>query len=354
MKKNLLVTLASKDYIDQAKQLFSSVYWNAGWKGDYMLLAHEIPEKELKWFRDKGILVKKCKPLYDQEIGVKEARHPVVASKFYLFTPEFGKWKNIVFLEGDIIVRASLDELTNLHGFYATDVLDKCRFYNQFSKNNKKLYKKIKKKYNLRRRTFNTGVIAFSSDIIRDNSFDKLNKLFIKYGEMSRFGEEGIINLFFYKKWKKLPQVYNFWNYAMPYLCNLDPKRMGGIILHFVSCKDTGKKPWNPENFFYEEWKNNLEKADYINLDHIQVAKKWKKFKIYKYEIYLNVRYLLSRILHIIKKFLIFSSQRLFWWFKYAFIILPNKSLGKIGQFLKNKNPSLYFFLKRKIKKNAE
>ena len=47
MKKNLLVTLADENYIDRAKQLFSSVYFNAGWKGDYMLLAHEIPEEKL-------------------------------------------------------------------------------------------------------------------------------------------------------------------------------------------------------------------------------------------------------------------------------------------------------------------
>ena len=67
MKKDLLVTLADENFLDQAKQLFSSVYWNAGWKGDYMLLAHEIPESKLKWFRDKGILVKKCKSVCDRE-----------------------------------------------------------------------------------------------------------------------------------------------------------------------------------------------------------------------------------------------------------------------------------------------
>ena len=41
-----MVTLADENYIDQAKQLFSSVYWNSGWKGDYMLLAHNIPESK--------------------------------------------------------------------------------------------------------------------------------------------------------------------------------------------------------------------------------------------------------------------------------------------------------------------
>ena len=86
MKQNLLVTLADKNYIQQARQLFSSVYWNAGWNGDYMLLSHGIPDDELKWFTDKGILVKKCQPLHDKSIGL--GYDPIVLDKFYLFTPE--------------------------------------------------------------------------------------------------------------------------------------------------------------------------------------------------------------------------------------------------------------------------
>jgi hypothetical protein len=62
-KDSVIVTLADKNYVDQAKQLFSSVYWNAGWKGDYLLLSSGIPEEELKWFRNKGIIVYECKPL---------------------------------------------------------------------------------------------------------------------------------------------------------------------------------------------------------------------------------------------------------------------------------------------------
>ena len=66
MKGNLLVTLADETYIDQAKQLFSSVYWNARWKGDYMLLSHNIPNEKLNWFKNKGILIKKCKSIYNK------------------------------------------------------------------------------------------------------------------------------------------------------------------------------------------------------------------------------------------------------------------------------------------------
>ena len=103
--QNLLVTLADKNYILQAKQLFSSVYHNAGWKGDYMLLACEIPEDELTWFKEKGILIKYCKPLLDDTRSIGSA-------KFYLFTKEFKEWDKIIYLDSDIIVRASLDELT--------------------------------------------------------------------------------------------------------------------------------------------------------------------------------------------------------------------------------------------------
>src|SRR3989344_202987 len=118
MKHNtsVLVTLADEGFVDQAKQLFSGVYWNAGWRGDYLLLAHGIPERKLQWFRDKGILIRKCRPLYKKRIGWAPVNH---TSKFYLFTPYFKKWKQVVFLDADIIVRASLDELTKVRGFHA-------------------------------------------------------------------------------------------------------------------------------------------------------------------------------------------------------------------------------------------
>jgi hypothetical protein len=55
-ERHLLATLADEAFLDQARQLFSSVYWKARWRGDYLLLAHEIPEGKLAWFRERGIL----------------------------------------------------------------------------------------------------------------------------------------------------------------------------------------------------------------------------------------------------------------------------------------------------------
>ena len=166
MKSSLLVTLADKKYIDQAKQLFSGAYFNAGWQGDYMLLAHDIPDKDLKWFLDKGILVKKCKGVFTDEEFEKlhnswgSKYRPlgfvsIALSKFYLFTPEFKKWKNVVYLDLDIVVRASLEELARVRGFWAVNDMG-WKLKRQFFDTNLQLFSELKKNYNLNKKSFNS------------------------------------------------------------------------------------------------------------------------------------------------------------------------------------------------------
>jgi alpha-N-acetylglucosamine transferase len=234
MKKLLLVTLSTSNRLNDAKQLFSGVYFNGGWEGDYMLLAHEIPEEELKWFRDKGIFIKKCQPLTDKKVPY----HPAcVLDKFYLFTPEFKKWDNIVYIDSDILVRASIKKLAEVKGFWAVcdcysslkyhfikrkakkRYIKKSNEHNKITKISQEGYgwnlekavlvKKLKKEFDLRKAAFNTGVLAFSTDIIRDDTFSRLTSLMNEYMEISLFADQGILNLFFYKRWKHLPINYN-------------------------------------------------------------------------------------------------------------------------------------------------
>lgn len=329
MKKSLLVTLADENYIDQAKQLFSSIYFNAGWKGDYMLLAHEIPEDELKWFRDKGILIKECKPFYNK----KAYSLPVtVLSKCYLFTPEFKKWKNIIYLDGDIIVRASLNELAKINGLAARHGGKLSKqfikpnpgfFYNQPTR----IFDELKKNYNLSEHGFNAGVMAFNTDVIKEGTFFELKKLFDLYGKISTLGEQTILNLLFYKKFIPLPYVYNCWVKHMMRFRNIKPEKIKGIILHFMS----GEKAWSQKNPFYNEWKNNLNKADLIDLNKIPPPREsWTREDIEKYCQYLHKRFILYFYRYIIWKISIFIDRL----------------LGLIGIFLKNNFPKLYFILK--------
>jgi lipopolysaccharide biosynthesis glycosyltransferase len=347
MKKNLLVTIADKNFIKQAKQLFSSVYWNAGWQGDYMLLAQEIPEKDLKWFRDKGILIKICKPISTKKtIGI--LNNPIVVLiKFYLFTKFFKNWDKIIYLDSDVIVRGPLEELTKTKGLAAYNakygIFQSFRLYDQFSKTtNKKMYNRLKKELDSNPYSFNAGIMAFNTNIIKKDTFTKIKKLYERYKKISIHNEESILNLFFYKKWKKISQVYNLRPDHIKRCVPIKEKNIKGIILHFLGEEN---RPWKPQNYFYKEWKNNLKKAELIDLK--KRVKKWNKLKMKVYCFY--IKFKLSCLLKKIQSTMIRKSI--------LQSILPsilesiNRAIGLIGLFLKRYFPLLYIKL-RKIKGN--
>ena len=293
--KNLLVTLADENYIDQAKQLFSSAYWNGRWEGDCMLLAHEIPEEKLKWFRNKGILIKKCTPLYDKNVGTFP---PVTLDKFYLFTPEFKRWDTVIFLDADIIVRFPLVNLTGINGFAAVkDFPNKLKY--QFVTDKK--YKnaiKLKQNYNLDNYSFNTGVFTFSTNIIKKDTFDKLRELFEVYKNLVMWGEQGFINLLFYKRWVQLPQLYNINIYQATGCYLFNKKKIRGV-LHFIGAK----KPWNLKNPFNREWRYNLKRAELIDLKkRISAKEVWDKEKIKTYSKYIRIKQIVYSPIRIVDK----------------------------------------------------
>ena len=272
MKGHVLITLADKNFIPQAKQLFSSAYWNGGWQGDFLLLAHEIPEEDLRWFREKGIIVFPCKPLSERElIGVRHP--PVVLDKFYLFTPFFKQWKRIVFLDADIIVKASLDRLVETKGFCAPNAT--CvGLTKEFFRTDRKLRAELERTYPLRGKAFNTGVFAFDAADIAGDTFEKMTALYEKFGSLNFYGEEGTFNLFFYKKWTMLPVMYNAYPTYMRDTYNLGHGRLESAIIHFVG--ETNAKPWLETSLWHGEWVENLRKADGIDLLHPQgTAKIW-------------------------------------------------------------------------------
>ncbi len=329
-KKNLLIVFGR---LKQAKQLFSSVYWNAGWKGDYMFLTpySEIPEKELKWFKDKGILVKKCKPIPNSERLKRGKWPPLIFDRFYVFKPEFKKWRTIILMEEDLIVRASLNELTKIKGFAVVKGYSRLsklfleRILAKLENTDKKIYDKLRRVYDLNEPSFNIGVMAFNTSVIKKDTFSKLKQLLNEYIEISAAGDESIFNLYFYKKWEELHSIYNIDPYPLIYLKKIKKEEVNGIILHFRK-----NKPWNYNNYFHKEWKNNLEKAELIDLKKIPPAHKiWTKQQIEKYESYLKNKH--SNFNDIIWKTSVFIDE----------------SIGIFGLFIKKHSPRLYFKLKK-------
>lgn len=343
-KKNLLVTLADKNYILQAKQLFSSVYWNAGWEGDYMLLSHEIPEEDLKWFKEKEILIRVCAPLFGRKTG--ELNYPpVIFDKFYLFTPEFKKWKTIIFLDADIIVKESLNWLTKIKNFGAIQDIYFRKLGMQFSDPKNNEYHN--KTYNMNVPAFNSGVFCFSTDIITTQLFSELNDIVKKHITEVLYPEQAALNLIFYEKWKKLPWIYNTYIALHQYKL---PKKIKAINLHLFAMQ---KNPsWNPDNSLYKEWNLNLERAELMDLNKIQKSKNWGICKIKFYSIvFIIYVYIFVAPYRLKQIFFIYDIQSFFEYRLKSFFVeivgIPNRLIGKSGAIMKKYYPNLYKKLKK-------
>lgn len=281
LQKSVVVTLADENYLDSAKQLLSSVYYNSGWRGDYLLLAQDVSDERLNWFKKRGILIKKCIPLEVERIRTELK---VRVSKYHLFTSYFKKWDHVIFLDADIMVRASIDELLKVKHIGAIPDLGYIMLKTQFGPDNsvsksrnRKVYKKIKKKYNLEKLAYNTGVISFNTDIIKANTFDELVRFTKEYGLISHYGDQGILNLFFYGKWECLPIVFNLCPKFIIDSCWIKPEDIKGILIHRIMAI---KKPLE-SRLILNEWNQNMKNAESINLAvRLPPKCKWTKDEI--------------------------------------------------------------------------
>ena len=296
MKKPLFVTLANKNYLEYAKQVFAGAYFNAGWKGDYMLLAHDCTQKDTKWFEKKGILVKQFKPLFSKTVTHTPLSY---LTRLYLFTPEFKKWSHIIYLDADVIVRASLDNLTQIKGFASVDDIlhgklkteligpKEAKYTRDVPKEQYfKLRKLLSQEYDLGEKKFCAGFFVFNTNVIKTNSLEKIIRIINRYQWIPTHADQFALNLYFFKKWESLPQAYDMYLLGGWNQWNLPSDKFDGIILHFLG-RD---KPWFKNNVFYKEWENNYIKADSINLKKIPKGKKWTKNKIQSFSQFLNKR----------------------------------------------------------------
>jgi len=266
--RKVVVTLCDNKFVPQAKQLFSSLYFNAKWSGDCLLLAHNVSEKKLDWFKKRGVIIKKCKPLFKKNIGFYS---PVLTSKIYLFTNEFKKWTNVIYLDTDIIVRASVDGISNTDNFLALPEVENKTILDQFTfdfsnnyKESEKIFSSLSKQFDLELPAFNAGVIAFNTKIIKKDTFKNIKKMLYKFGRFCKFGDQGIQNLYFSSKWSKLQESYNLYPEYISSRYKINEKKCKGIILHFVG-DSKFLKPWNVNNPYYKEWKHNLDLSSSID-----------------------------------------------------------------------------------------
>lgn len=278
MGTRVIVTVADAGFVDQAKQLFSSVYHAGGWRGDYMLLAFGVPADARRWFEDRGVLVRECDPLFTEEEWSSRVPHGALegtskysvatTGKFYLLLPEFKRWKTVVYLDCDIIVRASLNRLGRVTRFSAVADYGKTvgdQFIDpEFAPQLEGELRDLSSRYSLAAPTFNAGVFAFPTRVIDNNSFNEIVTLSRRYVRLARYGDQLAWNLFFYGRWDRLSSAYNYFVY---YLTDMgetaQADRFYAAVLHFPGLD---QRPWAATNVFHQEWKENLRRSEEMDV----------------------------------------------------------------------------------------
>ena len=243
MNKKVIVMGADNGYQDKIEATIKSIC--AHHKNLKFYIFNDDISSE--WFQ---LMAKRLEPLSSQIVNMKISNHSLknyhlplphltYAAFFRYFIPQFVTEEKALYLDADIIVRDSIEELfsEDFDGFSIAAVED------AFEKN-----------------TFNSGVMLIDVDAWRrEGVTEKLLQLTNEFHESS-YGDQGILNRLFQNNWKKLPQKYNF-------MVGMDTvARIYGIdswytesikvgneakIIHY-----TGRKPWHLVNLnrFREEW----------------------------------------------------------------------------------------------------
>lgn len=276
MHDSVLVALADRAYLDQAKQLFAAAHYKAGWKGDYLLLAHDMSREDLGWFETKGILTLECHPLVGPNWSKGDR---VTASKCYLFSRQMKQWRNVVYLDVDVLLRGSLEGLTSVQGFNACHSMWQSVRDNflPFEKLDPLIVDRIQREVDLTRDAFNSGVMAFETSIVEGDTMDGVLQRFIEYAPLSLFGGDQLPLNIYFNGWNRLPAVYN--RIVQEDRDTRDAAMHEALAVHVVRF---GQGPWNPGSVFFEEWRKNLQMAEAMELHRRVTVSSWSEERIVK------------------------------------------------------------------------
>jgi hypothetical protein len=289
MARSVLVTLADERFLEPAKQLFSCVHWNAGWRGDLLLLAHEVPEPALTPFRERGIQVRACEAWAPAERGAHF--HPAtVLSKFEVFAPDFRRWENVLYLDGDMMFWASLEPLARVRGFAA--VPERKPLAGQYSRGeaDPALFAELSARWDLSRGAFNSGLLAFrTADVLRDDTRDELRRLYLRYAAVQAhpYGDQPALNLHFQGRWRRLPDFWAALRDRPERHFGVSRERLRVIGRHFAG----PPRPWQPEHPLHAEWRANLVRFEALDARGPQPPRAaWSAARVRGYDAWLHAR----------------------------------------------------------------
>lgn len=278
-----LITVTDKNFLVGTEVLLSSFLKNNKWfDGDIIVIEDDLTND------DKERLNKICNVIFASPRSELLARVKSIKEKFpslenvtrRFYTIEafkFNEYKNVVFIDSDILCTADISYLFH-SDFYFAAAPDSCFYYE--TTRNSKTYKQIKRgkqrSYgNGVSDTFNSGVMSFSFDKIPKNTYEELlSKIDIKTWdgiEVPKLADQIILNFHFNGKTTYLTSKFNY----VVFLEDLIEKKEDigfskASLIHFAGVF----KPWEKISFveltrenpsylkFYEAWMKYHDKIE--------------------------------------------------------------------------------------------
>lgn len=196
-----------------------------------------------------------------------QPKHVSMATYYRLFISEIlpKDVHKIIYLDGDMIVRHSLEDLWNIDlTNYAVGVVHD----NDEEKHSTRLPYPSEEGY------FNAGMLLINLDYWRENNcFGTFMNFVEKNNDVIKLHDQDVLNTVFHKKKKWLPMTYNFQtSYVLItswYKCperdkeEVERTKHNPIIIHFAS----GDKPWKIDCFhpYCGVWRYYWRKSEWRN-----------------------------------------------------------------------------------------
>lgn len=263
MEMKAIVLGADNNYRDKLETTIKSICaHNRQLK--FYIFNDDLPTE---WFL---LMEKRLEPLSSEIVNVKITSHNLgeyhlpnpsltYAAFFRYFIPKFVTEDKVLYLDSDIIVRSSIDELFsyNLGDNPLAAVPDP-----------------------LDSKTFNSGMMLINVELWRKESVTDVLLDLTNQFHQEVYGDQGILNLLFKERWLPLHQKWNFMvgmdtvarNYQIDswYSESIDLEKYVAIV-HY-----TGEKPWDNINLnrFRQDW------WFYYGLEWSDIVMKKGNFKI--------------------------------------------------------------------------
>ena len=258
--KNVIVSVASPDYIQYFLPMIQSSIDEGKWDGDFCLIVNEDIESELaNKLIQKGVHIFKTPQLPE---------NPTIHwHKIYLFDGYFKKWDWVLYCDLDVLFLNPIElNLSEKDKNFIYTKKDDLSFMEHFSDNESKEKDLIYEKYG-DGDALQSCFLLYHSDMIDSNYFKKLYDAYLYYYcehnlNKKPYWDQTIFNIVFYKKWLDIgdafiainPMMHDIeWNWDKlnnPYTDTNDYSNTIALhFFHFVA-------PWDKNNLrFYPIWK---------------------------------------------------------------------------------------------------